>query len=540
MLLLRDVLDLPAMRLGLPELIAGHDEVDREVRWAHVVNITDIDGLLKGQELILSTGAAIGHDPKVQRTFMRQLVAERATALAIELGTVFRHKLPEAITAQAQHDDFPLIALRRRVRFVDITEAVHSAVVEEQLLRLRRAEQVQGEFLELLLQGCSVRDILEELARMVANPVVLENAGRQLVAYATHRAREDVALAAWESLATVDDGEGDVPGVRAAEVTSLGRVVGRLVVLEVDAPLDDYTQLVLDRAAVSVSLEMRRHNYEEYLHAQTRGLLLTDLAHGRLHEEDVARRAVTQGFPRHPGTMLPLVASWRSGRWQSLGPTMDRAWVALAPALKQTVAAQSRAVLMGPAGTELLIVLDLDTRAPDTGDLDRLAEGLLGALARRGLGSEDVALAIGPARRGWERLAPALLATVNAAGLARGLPPRPWHDARRHDVSDFLFAIRGSPDLQHFIDRQLGPLLEDERRRNRGLLLTLETYLEKGGRKTEAARALNLERQSLYARLQRIEDLLGVRLNDEDVVLSLHLACRARRLLGELGGEGWT
>ncbi|HKG37530.1 MAG TPA: PucR family transcriptional regulator [Conexibacter sp.] len=539
MLSLRDVLELPALRLGLPELVCGVERVDRPVRWAHVMDIANVDGLLKGQELILSTGAAIGDDPQTQRAFVRQLVDEDASGLAIELGSTYRTRLPEPMTAQARKDDFPLIAFRRRVRFIDITEAVHSAVVEEQIVRLRRAEQVQGEFLDLLLQGGSVRDLLEELARMVGNPVVFENAARQLVAYATHQAREDVALAAWESYASLDD-EAHVPGALEADVTSLGRIVGRLVVLEVDAPLDAYVQLVLDRAAVSVSLEMRRHNHEEHLHAQTRGLLLADLAHGRLHAEDVARRAATQGFPRHPGNMLPLVASWRSGRWQSLGSTMERAWVALGPALKQVVAADSRAVLMGPSGTELLMVLDLDARVPETADLDRIAESLGGALARRGLSSDDVVLAIGPVQRRWEQIGSALLATTNAAGVARALPPRSWHDARRHEVTDFLFAIRGSPELQHFIDRQLGPLLDDERRRNRGLLLTLETYLAKGGRKTDAARALNLERQSLYSRLQRIEELLGVRLDDEDVALSLHLACRARRMLGELGTDAVT
>jgi purine catabolism regulator len=65
--------------------------------------------------------------------------------------------------------------------------------------------------------------------------------------------------------------------------------------------------------------------------------------------------------------------------------------------------------------------------------------------------------------------------------------------------------------------------------RSRALLETLEAYLAAGGRKAEAARALHLERQSLYLRLRRIEEALGVSLDDEDVVLGLHLAVRALR-----------
>ncbi len=80
-----------------------------------------------------------------------------------------------------------------------------------------------------------------------------------------------------------------------------------------------------------------------------------------------------------------------------------------------------------------------------------------------------------------------------------------------------------------FVDEQLGPLLADGSPRTRTLLDTLEAYLACGGRKAEAARALHLERQSLYLRLRRIEELLGVSLNDEDTMLGLHLALRARR-----------
>ena len=66
---------------------------------------------------------------------------------------------------------------------------------------------------------------------------------------------------------------------------------------------------------------------------------------------------------------------------------------------------------------------------------------------------------------------------------------------------------------------------------------TLEAYLAHSGRKAEAARALHLTRQSLYLRLDRLERLLGVDLEDPDVVLALHLAVRALRLTQALSPD---
>jgi purine catabolism regulator len=96
-------------------------------------------------------------------------------------------------------------------------------------------------------------------------------------------------------------------------------------------------------------------------------------------------------------------------------------------------------------------------------------------------------------------------------------------------VADLLHELRDEPALDAFVEEQLGPLLADGSQRTRTLLATLEAYLAAGGRKAEAARALHLERQSLYLRLRRIEEVLGVSLDDEDAVLGLHLAVRARR-----------
>jgi len=79
--------------------------------------------------------------------------------------------------------------------------------------------------------------------------------------------------------------------------------------------------------------------------------------------------------------------------------------------------------------------------------------------------------------------------------------------------------------------QRLAPLLELPGERGRDLLDTLEAYLHAGGRKTETAAALGIERQSLYHRLGRIEEILDVDLRDGDTVLALHLAVMVRRHL---------
>ena len=140
----------------------------------------------------------------------------------------------------------PLVAFRRSVRFVEITEAVHAAVLNSQFELLRRGEEIHRRFTELILHGRGVPEILAELAAAVGNPVVLEDAGHELVYYVSGRAGDDVALSAWADLHRAED-RGETPeGALLVDVRLMDSSWGRLIALAVDEPLDDF-----DRVAAS-------------------------------------------------------------------------------------------------------------------------------------------------------------------------------------------------------------------------------------------------------------------------------------------------
>src|SRR4051812_25085205 len=88
MLSLADVLELPVVRRALPEVVTG--EVACELRWAHVIEMRDPDDLLKGGELVLTTGLGAGDDPAHQRAWIASLIDQGMAALAVELGSSWR------------------------------------------------------------------------------------------------------------------------------------------------------------------------------------------------------------------------------------------------------------------------------------------------------------------------------------------------------------------------------------------------------------------------------------------------------------------
>jgi purine catabolism regulator len=421
-----------------------------------------------------------------------------------------------------------VVAFRRSVRFVEITEAVHSAVLHGQFELLSRSEEIHRRFTELILRGGGVPEILAELAAAVGNPVVLEDAAHELVFYASGPAGDDVALAAWSDVHRAEARGEAAEGALIVDVRLLDTSWGRLIALALDAPLDDFDRVATERAAVAVAIDLLHQQHDEHLRARSRGAFLSDLADGRVEEPDARRRAEALGFPgsRLPrGVLLPLAASWRAPRVRR--GDEDLTWTRLSGELRTALGSTGFGVLIGPRDADLLVLLALGSRSHDEALPEHVAGLFHGVLERRGAGPGMAALAIGAPARSWGDAAAGLRRVRRSAGAATALPVRRWYDARRPGVADLLHDLRESPELDAFVEEQLGPLLEDGSARRRALLETLEAYLAAGGRKAQAARALHLERQSLYLRLRRLEELLGVSLDDEDAVLGLHLAVRA-------------
>ena len=244
-----------------------------------------------------------------------------------------------------------------------------------------------------------------------------------------------------------------------------------------------------------MAIDLLGQQHEEHLRARSRGAFLSDLADGRVEEADARRRAEALGFPGSGrGALLPVAASWR-------GPRSRRGRRAVVDAIvgraaRRAVARRASAVLLGPRDVDLLVLLALGGRVYDEALAEHIAGLFHGVLERRGAGVEVAALAIGAPADTWAAVGQGLRRVRRSAGAATALAPRRWYDARRPGVTDLLHDLRDAPELDAFVDEQLGPLLAGGLGPPARAAGDLEAYLAAGGRKAQAARALHFERQS--------------------------------------------
>lgn len=469
-----------------PLLLAG-DPSRRLVRWVHSSEIYDIAPLLRGGELLLTTGLGLERStPQERQTYVRSLADKEVAGLALELSDTFSEP-PAEMIAQARRLDLPFIALRKVYPFVEVTEQVNSAIVDSSIVRLRHADEV-GRALSRVLAGRGGLDALTHtLADLLARPVVLTDPTGVVLAAAVDDEMQHVLR---EPSAT-------------AVVSADGILLGGLAVGD-GASADDLLLAAMDRAPEIFALEVLRARRQPLLAGRERRDLLGHLLTGAL--EDPAALSAHASTSRIRADVL-----WAG---MAVGPSDSHRGLSLAQDVARESGAQVLAAEIEGTAYALLALPCNDSR----GAMARVHQALRrtqGPLAAIG-----PAVAAASAGRSLRSARQALLLGATGHGTGRLLV------AEELVVERLLAAV---PDVHHLadlVDEQLGCLLRAPRAGT--LLATLEEYLACGCSKAATARALHLRRQSVHQRLSRIAGLLGHDLTDPGRQTALRLALAAR------------
>jgi PucR family transcriptional regulator, purine catabolism regulatory protein len=445
--------------------------------------------------------------------------------------------------AEAVHDAGGRVILERGL-MIDVTELKEAeAAVRRHAGLLERADRVSRKLTELVLQGGEPGQILRVLARVVGNPVLFEDAAHQLIDFATCSSPVDDVLVAWDGHSRVghpDNPNGVVvhdkgnPRCAWIPLSIRGDLWGRLHVLEIDNALDDADKLLLDRGAAAIGLALLSQRDAAHLSDHARSTLIAEIATGKLAATgEILRRARGLGADLEGKTLAALVLELRA----TGGADPDRSehdrqriWQRVLEETRRTLAGEGCSHLPGLEGDRLLVLGGVAGGRPAREVLEQVGAVICRRIVALG---EQVSLTVGFSRPSTR---PAFGRVLQEAleAAAFGAPSGDRSQVQHFGelgVHHLLARLAEGPELSSFVESELSPLLDHDATAKVPLLPTLAAFLEQGGAKAAAARALHVERRTLYFRIARIEKLLGRSLSDREVQLRCHLAIRGLDLL---------
>ncbi len=522
-----DVLALPVIRQGHATVVAGAAGLERRVRWVHIAEVADIATLLRGGELVLTTGIALPDDPTALANYVVEVARAGVVGLVIELVRHWHRELPAALVDAAEEHSLPLVTLSRETRFVAVTEAVVGLIVEAQVAELRAAERVHETFTALTVAGAEPAEVLREVAHASGLPVVLETLGHDVLAYDAAGTDPGELVADWAtrsravSVAERTSYHSDV-GWLVTVVGARGNDWGRLVLVCGTEPL--HRQVVIaERAASALAVHRLVARDREGLERHAHRTLLTELL--ATAPADLAARADALGVPLDRRQLLGV--SVRPSTTTAVTQTLATQEV-LRDLAEATALAARRARVAALVGVvddiSVRALLSLTPQADVEAVLRRLAKEIHQAAATlpRAL---PVVLAVGTTVVSVSDARRTMVEAAHVAKAALRAPDgRAYHRLDDVRLRGLLHLLAEDDRVTAFADRELSALIARDAAHGSRLIDALRHFCEHGGNKSAAASAAHMSRTAYYQQLSRIEQVLEVSLDDPESVLSLHVA----------------
>jgi PucR family transcriptional regulator, purine catabolism regulatory protein len=430
-----------------------------------------------------------------------------------------------------------------------IERAVNTLILNQTAQLTQRAIEIQRQLARLAAENRDLNSLLQIMARATAKPIVVHDDAGVLMAQVYPNVARRPGGSGRTLLQSLPYGafqnwlNREAPSAEGAIVASpLGyttvlkvekRVAGYLSLVNGREALEDFDRLVLTYGADVCAIELAKSRAIAFAVEQARGDWVQMWLSGTPADDDLmTTRAQQAGFEP---TSIYMVSVFRAITEAGAPLPLE----SLIPLVRDDM---TRRQVEGAVGqyVDVIVALyplgaDNPTQVKRVRDIIEEVREQLATRTPSGL----VAAGVSRPAIGLSALREAYREAKDAMSIAGELGDREkttfYGDL---NLYQFLLSLkeRNLEHMRRFYVETLGPLVEHDERKQGDLIRTLEGFFKANGNLAQAATNLDVHRNTLVYRLERISELTGLDLDDADNRLILNLALKVQRVLATLPG----
>ncbi len=535
------------LRYSLPlgaSIAAG--DPDTEVNWAVTIRaqppaFPDIYG---GELALVSMDVLRSFDNRLTLAVVLRQLAEFGVSAVLATGEVEQEAIETA------HDrDLALVNVNDDTSLTTIERAVNALILNQSARLTERAIEIQRQLTRLAAENRDLNSLLQVMSRSTGKAIVVHDDGGNLIAqifpYLGRRSPNGRAqISPASSDAFQEWLKQEAPSTLGAITASpLGyttvlkvekRVAGYLTLIDQADNFNEFDRLVLTYGADVCAIEMAKNRAIASAVEQTRGDWIQMWLSGTPADDDLLRaRAQQAGF--QPASLY-VVAVFRAITERSQSLSLD----SLLSLVRDDMSLRQINGVVGQYVDIIVAIYPLNEE--DNNALARTRSSIEEVRAQLAARTQNCLVAAGISRpaTGLFNLRDAYREAKDAVGIAYELSDQDsttfYGDLKLYQL---LLALkeRNLEHLQQFYHDALGPLVEHDERKQSELIRTLSGFFAANGNLAKAAQELDVHRNTLVYRLERIAALTKLDLDDSDNRLILHLALKTKRVLATIPSE---
>ncbi|ASN07304.1 PucR family transcriptional regulator [Virgibacillus necropolis] len=517
------------------KVIAGSNGLGKLVKWTHILETNKFESLINGGELILTTGAGLQLDSQTKLTYVEKLIERSAVGICIEIGTHV-NKMPSEIIQLADKHDFPIIIFEEVVKFVDITQDLHSLIINQHHLELNQLNLLSKKFNELSLSPNGILKILQELYANFKKSTLFITVDTKSYYYPPEVKDMDELIRSYFKgfkEKNMQQRFFSLNGENFAlfPVKGLGQVWGYLCLQVKDSLLDEFFFTVMDCAALAIAQIMLRNRTIEERKQNQEDELVRNLLQGKNYDLNELQSVIPS---------LTMNLYYRVILIQTNYPEInlvEKDWEEIK--LQRSMMFKSLfkqhgffpAVSIGKSEIAIISSYTTDDHLiKDKTKLSQVIQTIREIKEPNILDGSKCTFGVSKAYKDITLVSRSYKEAKDVFILQESKKVQTFF-YENLGVFRLLLLLHESGQLESYINDYLGGLLKYDQETKSDLFTTLEIYLECSGSKKEAAEQLFIVRQTLYHRLGKIEQLIGKGFMDPMNRLALETAIKAYYLV---------
>ncbi|WP_257351040.1 PucR family transcriptional regulator [Pseudalkalibacillus decolorationis] len=490
------------------ELKAGVSGLDREIKWVHIMEVTQIGKLLNGNELILTTGVG-WQEKQTSLSFLKQLIEANVAGVCVELDT-YISDIPEEMILLAEQYNFPLIIFKKEVRFIDITQNLNTSLMNYHYKMIADLEIISNKLNEILLLPDAFKRILRFLSKTLHVQVVYIPTSEKEALFTPEIPMEQREILldrvegnlSKENLQKVLFPDKKEKAFAYQSIQAMGHKFADLLIFSETETFNEYEQLVLDRSATALSQDLLRILYVEERKKVRENQWAKEWLDGKHSKEDIQNyfSALNPSFKPNGGTVSIC----------TFDTQIDNSNITYYLAVLRSIFEQHGFHPVITFEANQIVSILINKRGKNDWKT-RVCKAIEQLIKTDQIRVEDSSAPFGIGKLVDEldqvhesyRMAKEVLLIQKKKNLVN----TPFYEDLH--VYRLISLVNKHSDLEQFIMEYLGAVIEYDKNNNGNLMETLKVLLDSSGSKKEASKKLFIVRQTLYHRIDKLKELLG-------------------------------
>lgn len=484
-------------------VIAGEKGLNRTVKWVHVLEVTEVGKLLNGHELILSTGVGWKESDDLFFLFLKQLIDSNVSGLCIEKGK-YTSNIPQKVINLANEHNFPIILFLQEVPYVEITQDIHSLMINQHYELISNLENYSQELNKQLLTFNHYSDIIKFLQKYLKMQIIYITNENEIKCFP-----EIINLQEKHKIVElIKNNQSSAPFfMNKQPIQVLEKQYAELIVVSKENPLTEFESLILDRTATALAQHLLRELYVE----EKRRLEETEWLSGWLQGEH-SEQEIGEFLSYHNPDIKPDGCAVCILKLNTVSTSIVKADLTYLKILFRTIFEQQGFTLLVSEKRNYFIFIILNERCNNDWK-DRVKVAIKKMRESEFFKKQKisgVSIAVGKYVNVLSELHKSFKAAKEALQILEKTNAEKlscfYDDMHMYRL---VSLVNKHADLNEFILEYLEPVISYDRRYNGKLMETLQTFLACNGSKQETAKRLYVVRQTLYHRVEKLKTLLG-------------------------------